>query len=128
MARKPTGNPNGRPLTQIDRRQFEALCQIFCTKKEIAAVFGIDEDTLNAWCKREYGVTFSVIYEQKSEAGKISLRRMMIKQAERSAAVAIFLAKNHLGMKDEQTLEHKGEAGVRIINDIPREQDGNPAD
>lgn len=128
MARKPTGNPNGRPPKQIDRRQFEAMCHIFCTKSEICAVFDIDENTLNAWCKREYGEGFSVVYKKKIEGGKMSLRRTMMKQAERSAAVAIFIAKNHLGMKDEQTLEHKGE-GIRIINDIPKaEPNGNAAD
>lgn len=118
MARKPTGNPNGRPPKQIDRRQFEAMCHIFCTRSEIAAVFDVDEDTLSAWCKREYGETFSAVYKKKIEGGKASLRRTIMKQAEKSAAVAIFIAKNHLGMRDEQTVEHKVDP-IRIVNDIP---------
>jgi len=118
MARKPTGNPNGRPLTPLDKRQFEALCAIFCTREEIAAVFGVHPDTLSNMVAREYGATFSEIYQQKREGGKASLRRTLMKQAEKSAAVAIFIAKNHLGMRDEQTVEHKVDP-IRIVNDIP---------
>ena len=106
MARKPTGNPNGRPPIPIDEDQFKKLCAIQCTEEEIAAWFRCSDDTLNNWCKKVYGVTFSEIYKVFSADGKISLRRIQFKLADKSPAMAIFLGKNMLGQTDkvEQTI------------------------
>ena len=106
MARKPTGNPNGRPPVPIDVKQFENLCSLQCTKKEIASFFECSEDTIENWCKKNYGATFSATFEQKSQKGKISLRRTQFKLAEKNPSMAIFLGKNMLGQTDrvEQTV------------------------
>lgn len=101
MARKPTGNPNGRPPAQIDQRQFEALCAIQCTEEEICSVIGVDEATLIKWCKATYGETFSKVYKIKKLGGKASLRRMQWKLAEKSAPVAIWLGKQYLGQYEK---------------------------
>lgn len=104
-------NKGGRPKKEIPQKEFEKLCQIQATKKEIANFFEIDEDTLNAWCKRTYGEGFSVIYEKKSAGGKMSLRRTQFQLAKKSAAMAIFLGKNYLGQTD------------RPINEVEDEND-----
>ena len=101
MARKPTGNPNGRPPAQIEQRQFEALCAIQCTEEEICSVLGVDEATLIKWCKATYGETFSKVYKIKKLGGKASLRRMQWKLAEKSAPVAIWLGKQYLGQHEK---------------------------
>lgn len=101
MARKPTGNPNGRPPAQIEQRQFEALCAIQCTEEEICSVIGVDEATLIKWCKATYGETFSKVYKIKKLGGKASLRRMQWKLAEKSAPVAIWLGKQYLGQYEK---------------------------
>ena len=101
MARKPTGNPNGRPLKQIDEDQFAKLCSLHCTLEEIAAFFNCSEDTIREWCKRTFGETFSVVYKNKSAIGKLSLRRFQFKMAEKSVPMAIFLGKNWLGQTDK---------------------------
>lgn len=95
----------GRPRANIDQTQFEQLCKLQCTKTEMASWFNVDEDTINNWCKRTYGETFSAVYQKKAGAGKISMRRNMLKLAEKNASVAIFLAKNYLGMSDKQEVE-----------------------
>ena len=106
MARKPTGNPNGRPPIQIDQKMFENLCAIQCTEEEIAGVFECSIDTVNNWCKQTFGETFSDTYKIYSQKGKASLRRTQFKLAEKNPGMAIFLGKNWLGQTDkvEQTV------------------------
>ena len=107
-AKKPTKEPKkmGRPLKPIDKEQFEKLCAIQCTLEEIAGFFNCCEDTIEAWCKREYGVTFSEAYKKYSAKGKQSLRRIQFALAQKSAAMAIWLGKQYLGQTDrmEQTI------------------------
>ncbi len=54
-----------------------------------------------------YGTTFAKVYAQKKGKGKISLRRSLYARAlseDGPPAIAIFVAKNHLGMADK--VEH----------------------
>ena len=106
MAAKRTGNPNGRPRVDIKEKEFDSLCAMQCTEEEIAAFYGCTIDTINNWCKRTFGQTFSEIYPQKRALGKASLRRAGFKMAQSVPSVHIFYAKNFLGMTDkiEQTV------------------------
>jgi hypothetical protein len=112
----------GRPRKEIDKREFEKLCALQCTMSEISAWFECDKKTLIAWCERTYNAEFSTVFKEKSETGKISLRRRQWQLAEKSPAMAIFLGKNLLGQTDkmEQTV-NGGEAltniNVRFIKD-----------
>ena len=109
-----------RKKKEIDKKIFEKLGGLQCTLEEIAGVFDCSADTIERWCKREYGETFAETYKKHSAKGKMSLRRIQFKLAEKSAAMAIFLGKNYLGQKDniietdEQTLQAVGEALVKI--------------
>lgn len=96
----------GRPKKQIDEDQFKKLCALQCTLGEIAGFFDCSEDTIQNWCKRTYGETFSAVYKTYSAAGKVSLRRFQFKLAEKNPGMAIFLGKNWLGQTDkfEQTV------------------------
>lgn len=106
MARKPTGKPNGRPPKEIDETIFRKLCQIFCTEEEIANIFECSTDAVNSWCNRTFGETFAETYKKLSAEGKASLRRIQIKQAEKSPAMAIWLGKQYLGQTDNPTGEN----------------------
>lgn len=99
------GAKMGRPQKDFDRTQFEKLCFLQCTLCEIADFFDCNKDTITAWCKRTYGVTFSEIYKKYSVGGKISLRRHQFKIAERNATMAIWLGKQYLGQRDVQELK-----------------------
>jgi hypothetical protein len=121
--------PAGRPRKEINQREFEKLCKLQCTQKEIESWFEVSDKTLFKWCRETYGENFSVVRAQKAESGKISLRRMQWQLAEKSPAMAIFLGKNHLGQTDkmEQTVndisEHKG---ITIhFSDKKAESDGH---
>lgn len=89
-----------RPRKEIDREQFEKLCNIQCTLEEIAGWFKCSMDTIENWCKREYGEGFSEIYKVYSADGKISLRRTQFRLAEKSYAMAIWLGKQYLGQRE----------------------------
>lgn len=91
----------GRPRKEIGREQFEKLCGMMCTEQEICGFFGVSDETLNRWCKNTYdGKTFMEAFKIYSADGRISLRRMQWKIAERNAAMAIFLGKQYLGQRD----------------------------
>lgn len=90
----------GRPKKEIDKKLFEALCALQCTLPEFEDQLGVSDKTLNAWCKREYGESFSDTFAKKRGAGKVSLRRMQWRLAEKSAAMAIFLGKQYLDQRD----------------------------
>lgn len=90
----------GRPLKEIDKKQFEYLCSLQCTEEEIAGFFECDVDTITNWCKRTYNTTFSEIYKVYSSRGKISLRRYQMQLAEKNPSMAIWLGKQQLGQTD----------------------------
>lgn len=97
----------GRPKTNIDKSNFEKLCQMQCTLEEIAGFFDCCDDTINNWCKEVYDDNFSGVYKKKSMAGKISLRRNQFKIAENNASMAIFLGKQYLKQRDNIEVENK---------------------
>lgn len=101
----------GRPKKEISQSQFENLCALQCTHEEICQFFGVSEPTLQGWCKRTYGKTFFQVFEEKRAGGKISLRRMQWRLAERNSAMAIFLGKNILGQRDAMSV------GVNLSTD-----------
>ena len=90
-----------RPRKEIDQKQFENLCGLQCTLEEICGWFNITDKTLDNWCKRTYGSSFSEVFKQKRGTGKISLRRAQFRLAEKSASMAIWLGKQYLNQKDE---------------------------
>lgn len=99
---------------RIDKKQFENLCGLQCTLLEICDFFDVEDDTLNNWCKKTYGTTFSEVFKIKRGKGQISLRRMQWKLAEKNAAMAIFLGKQYLGQKDK--IEYSDD-GMKSINE-----------
>lgn len=89
-----------RPKKEIDKKIFENMCGIQCTKDEICSILDIDEKTLTRWCKDTYNEGFSDIYKKKSKIGLMSLRRTQFKLAENNTSMAIFLGKQYLGQRD----------------------------
>ena len=86
--------------------QLEGLCRIGATANEVLSFFGISQTTLNERCKQFYGVTFSHVYKQHFEKGKISLRRAQYKKAveEGHPGMLIWLGKQHLGQQEQPTV------------------------
>lgn len=109
-----------RPQKEIDKKQFESLCGLQCTRDEICGWFDVTAKTLDRWCKQTYRESFSTVFQQKRSTGKISLRRRQWRLAEKNANMAIWLGKQYLGQSDrpeesvdmEDTDAYLKEAGI----------------
>lgn len=113
----------GRPTKDIDQNNFEKLCALQCTMKEIMAFFDVSDKTLSSWCKRTYGKSFSEIFTIKRKCGFISLRRNQFRLAEKSAAMAIFLGKNYLGQSDKDCWQRKQDEKLLELKEKKVEQE-----
>ena len=100
-----------RPRLEIDQDQFQKLCALQCTLREIAGWFKCSEDTIENWCKRTYTdendnpIGFSEVYKKYSVEGKISLRRFQFRMAEKNPSMAIWLGKQWLGQRDQLDMD-----------------------
>lgn len=94
-------NKGGRPKKKISKKQFEELCKIQCTEKEICGVLDVTDKTLTRWCKETYDAGFSDVYKKKSANGKTSLRRYQMELAKTNPSMAIFLGKVYLNQQDK---------------------------
>ncbi len=93
--------PIGRPKIEIDFSQFEKLCEICCTLREIAGWFRCSEDTIERRCLEHYGEHFAEVFKQFSAPGKIALRHAQMQSAVGGNVTAqIWLGKQILGQKD----------------------------
>ena len=105
MSEKKSSKKMGRPKIEINKKQFEKLCEFQCTEEEIADFFNCSIDTINNYCKKTYSMTFSDTFKKKSSKGKVSLRRNQFALSKKNSNMAIFLGKQYLGQKDIQTLD-----------------------
>lgn len=92
--------------SKINQKQFENMCAIQCTKEEICAILEISEDTLERWCKNTYDKNFAVVFAEKRQFGKMSLRRTQWRMAETDKTMAIWLGKQYLGQRDNVEVAH----------------------
>ena len=109
--------PAGRPKKEIDYDVVEKLAKFQCTQEEIASFLDISTRTLQ---RDEY---FMELFNKGRESGKMSLRRIQWKHAEKSVPMAIWLGKQYLGQKDIIEASTTGETKINIVNSLPRDED-----
>lgn len=111
----------GRPTIEIDWEQFEKLCQIHCTREEIAGVLKCSEDTIERRVKEKFGKTFAAVFKEMSALGRVSLRR---KQFEMAASgdrtMLVWLGKQVLGQVDN--IEHRLKREEEAVKELTDEQ------
>lgn len=83
-----------RPKKEINYETVEKLANIQCTQEEIASFLGLSVRTL------QRDEEFCRIYKKGQDNGKMSLRRMQFKLAEKNATMALWLGKQYLGQRD----------------------------
>ena len=105
MGRKPTGNPVGPPVKEIDWTQFEQACALQCTQEETASFLKVHRHTLSKKVQEHYGEDYSTVYKRYSESGKCSLRRNQFVLSKKNASMAIWLGKIWLGQKEDNSQE-----------------------
>jgi len=100
---------------RIDFDQLENLLQINCTKYEVAAFFGVSEDTIERRVKEHYEETFAVIKQRFASHANISIRRKQIEVAQAgNVKMLIWLGKNMLNQTDK--MEHAGNSEKPVLN------------
>ena len=97
----------GRPKFKIDYEAVRKLAAIMCTQEEIASFLGCSVDTL------QRDETFCGLYKEGRETGKMSLRRMQFKHAEKNPQMAMFLGKVYLKQR-----ENAPEGNEERINEV----------
>ena len=96
-----------RPKKVINQKQFESLCAIQCTQEEICNVLDVTDKTLTRWCNEVYDLSFSEVYEQKRDIGRMSLRRNQFKLAEGgNTTMQIWLGKQVLKQSENPVMDN----------------------
>lgn len=91
----------GRPKKEIDYTAVEKLANIQCTQEEIASFLELSVRTL------QRDEQFCRIYKKAQDNGKMSLRRMQFKLADKNPTMAIWLGKQYLKQRDNIEVENK---------------------
>ena len=95
-----------RRKKEIEKDDFERLCALQCTRDEICAWFDVTDKTLNGWCRRTYGASFSAVFRQKRVPGKVSLSRAQYKTAMAgNPTMLVWLGRNWLGQSEQAASE-----------------------
>lgn len=83
----------------------------------------IDRQVENALLKRALGYSYDEVTRESVE-GSLEVTKVITKQVSPDTTAQIFWLKNRKSVewRDKQHVEHTGETGVRIINDIPRNE------
>ena len=98
IIKKRRGRPVGSTTVSIDAEQVRKLARMQCTYDEIADVLGIARSTFQL---KLQDPEVRKAYDSGRSQGKMALRTKMMERAvEKSDRLAIFLAKNYLGMSD----------------------------
>ena len=108
----------GRPKKIIDYISVEKLANIQCTQEEIANFLGLSVRTL------QRDEEFCRIYKKGQDNGKMSLRRMQYKLAEKNPTMAIWLGKQYLGQKDNIEVKNDVQR-IQIIDDTDEVEDAD---
>ena len=106
----------GPDAVEIDWEQVRKLCQLQCTKDEVADWFDISTRTVERCCERKFEKTFTELRDQWKLGGHVSLRRYQWTLAQKNAAMAIFLGKQYLEQRDESYASHSGNVGFNIVH------------
>jgi hypothetical protein len=91
----------GRPKVEINWEEFDKLCLIQCTEREIACWFNCSVDTIERRLKSEHNKTFAEYWEEKAGRGKMAVRRKQYELAvSGSIPMLIWWGKNNLGQAE----------------------------
>lgn len=107
----------GRKRIDIDKDQFEELLSLQCTKEDVAGFFHCSHDTIERFCKKTYGSTFSSVGDEYRSIGRVSLRRSQFAMAEKgNVPMLIHLGKQYLDQSDKTETKVSGDLNVKHGN------------
>jgi hypothetical protein len=96
----------GSKKVEINWEEFDKLCYIQCTLREIASWFNCHHETIENKVKEEKGMKFAEYFELKRGVGKIALRRAQYRKAvhDGNVPLLIWLGKQYLNQSDKQEI------------------------
>lgn len=110
MPRKPPPprkKEKGNVTHKFDLKQVEALRGIMASHKEMAAILGCSEKTIER--RKVDDAEFLEAYEMGEAKAHLSIRRSLFKACDAgNVNAAVYLSKNYLGMRDVQAMQHSG--------------------
>ena len=110
----------GRPVKPIDWEEFDKLCGLQCSLREIASWFDVSEDTIERAVERVHKMKYAEYFEQKRGRGKIAIRRKQYEMAMGgSVPLLIWLGKQYLGQVDKVEQKIEGNAGPQLVITLP---------
>jgi hypothetical protein len=116
------GRPPKMELNDDTLQKIAALRKIQCTEEEAASVLGVSQPTFSRFLNKHKKA--SEAWDHGVNAGKVSLRRMQYKLAEKgNATMLIWLGKQYLGQKDQRHIEGETRSVNYNISDSPSEAD-----
>lgn len=110
----------GRPRKEINKEDFEELCEMQCSEQEICQVLDVSDKTLSAWCKRTYGgkMNFSEVFAQKRKKGFRRLRSAQYALAlSGNTTMLIWLGRNWLNQTDKLIMQEPEEENQETKNE-----------
>lgn len=107
----------GRPKFIIDWADFDKLCHLQCSLREISAWLDCSEDTIERRVKEDKGMSFADYFDIKRGKGRVSLRRKQYDVAmSGSVPMLIFLGKQYLNQKDKQEIEQTSHHNISPVD------------
>ena len=109
IAKKPEQVKKGRPRFKFDYRVVRELSAIQCTINEMASVIGCHRTTIMT--ANEIDQNFIEAREAGLADGRLNIRRKQLAAVEQgNTTMLIWMGKQYLGQRDQQTVEHIGDA------------------
>lgn len=110
MAKGHKGPGMGRPKIEINDKLFDILIQLPLIKEDIAKCLGCGIDTLQTYCQKRFGTTFSVLSEQNRQTFRKNIIGKQYEMAMKGdRCMLIWLGKQYCGQSEkiEQKVEQK---------------------
>lgn len=103
----------------IDWEVVRGMLFVLATQQEICSYIGVSVDTLHRRCRKELGVSFTDLSEQKRQETKIQLRKAQLAVAldpkHRShGMMLVWLGKQYLGQREKQQLTGKNNGPIQM--------------
>lgn len=117
----PTKKKMGRPVFELDDKNFDIAIQLPMIKADICLLMGgCSEDTIERYVKKRFGKTFAELQgERRQHFRKNILGKQYEIAMKGNVGMLIWLGKQYLGQKDKQEISGDEEQPL-TISYLPR--------
>lgn len=100
---------------KIDWEMIARMSAYQCSGPEISGMLDISLETLGKKAKKEHGCTFGEFMQKHRGKGKIKLRRLQWRQAEKgNITMLIWLGKQYLDQADKKEIQGNSEKPLNV--------------